>query len=77
MNETPIFGVHGVRYQVTDVAHDFHGDKVNASGLERLLLAAVAFNAVKGKGASAHQPAPAVHEPGSGPQQRRSRPRGA
>jgi hypothetical protein len=28
----------------------FQGDKVNASGLRRLLLAAVAFNAAKGKG---------------------------
>ena len=28
----------------------FQGDKVNASGLRKLLLAAVAFNAAKGKG---------------------------
>lgn len=28
----------------------FQGDKVNASGLKKLLLAAVAFNAAKGKG---------------------------
>jgi len=28
----------------------FQGDKVNASGLRTLLLAAVAFNAAKGKG---------------------------
>jgi hypothetical protein len=35
----------------------FQGDKVNASGLRKLLLAAVAFNAAKGKGKAKSVPA--------------------
>src|SRR5438445_4244492 len=39
----------------------FQGDKVNASGLKKLLLAAVAFNAAKGKGKA--KPAAAKAKP--------------
>ena len=45
----------------------FQGDKVNASGLKKLLLAAVALNAAKGKGkaksAAAGKPAAAKAKP--------------
>ena len=47
----------------------FQGDKVNASGLKKLLREAVAFNAAKGKGKA--KPAPKPRRPAA----RASRPR--
>jgi hypothetical protein len=41
----------------------FQGDKVNASGLKKLLLAAVAFNAAKGKATSATASGPRTSKP--------------
>jgi hypothetical protein len=51
----------------------FHGDKVNASGLRKHLLAAVAFNAGKGKGRVKPAKAPVRRTKGAGIAPKRNR----
>jgi hypothetical protein len=51
----------------------FEGDKVNATGLKKLLLAAVAFNSAKGKGKAKSAKAPGKRPAAKRPAARRAR----